>query len=112
MRILEQGPRNATVLVTAAETISIASFADTGFEFTDPRYFSIMAVDYDVGAGPVSVAFDATTDDTVLTLTGRDHKCFESFGGIVDSKGAGFTGDIIVTGTGPFTLILTLKKHY
>lgn len=112
MRILEQGPRNATILVTAAETITVAAFADTGFEKADPRYFSIVAVDYDVGTGPVSVAFDATAADQVLTLTGRDHKCFREFGGIVDSMGAGWTGSLVVAGTGPFTLLLTLKKHY
>lgn len=112
MRILEQGPRNATILVTAAETIAMASFSGAELLGTAPRYVSIMAVDYDVGTGPISVAFDATADDQVLTLTGRDHKCFEDFGGIVDSKGAGTTGSLVVAGTGPFTLILTLKKHY
>lgn len=111
MRILEQGPRNATVLVTAAETIAASAFSG-GLLQGAPRYFSIMAVDYDVGTGPVSVAFDATADDQVLTLTGRDHKCFDYFSGIVDSRGAGSTGDLVVAGTGPFTLILTLKKHY
>lgn len=110
MYILENGPRNVTVLCVATDVITTPSVAYTGSPAI--QYFSIMAVDYDVGTGPVSVAFDQTVDVTPLTLTGRDHKCFKEFGGIPDPPLPGRTGTITVTGTGPFTVILTLKKHY
>lgn len=112
IQILEQGPRNATVLVTDAGTIAMADLGGAEGLGAHPRYVSIMGVQYDAVAATIGVAFDATTDVVVLTLDDAQDFCFKQFGGIPDPKAAGYTGSVNITGTGPFTLILKLKKHY
>lgn len=112
IQILEQGPRNATVLVTDAGSITMASLSGDPRLGAHPSYVSIMSVKFSVGVGPIAVLFDATTDDQVLTLAETQDLCFEEFGGLVNPKSAGYTGDVNITGTGPFTLVLELKKHY
>jgi hypothetical protein len=112
IQILEQGPRNATVLVTDAGTIAMSSLSGNPRLGAQPAYVSIMSVKFSVGTGPVAVLFDATTDGQVLNLTETQDLCFEDTGGLVNPKSAGYTGNVNVTGTGPFTLVLELKKHY
>jgi len=113
MIILENGLRNAVILSTATETITLASLAVDG---KTPTAFSIDAIWYDVGdlaaAGAVTIAFDATTDDVVWRCTGREDMCFEVFGGIKNPQSAGATGSIIITGAAAYRIILKLRKSY
>lgn len=48
----------------------------------------------------VKVAFDHTTDDTVLVLAGQGEFDFYPYGGLKDPASAGDTGDILFTTTG------------
>lgn len=49
----------------------------------------------------IELAFDADTDVPFDLLSANGYKNYKDSGGIVDPKGAGFTGDIIVTTIGP-----------
>lgn len=62
--------------------------------------------------------WDATADTTpVVCLTGRGEMCFKDFGGLVNPKETGWTGNILLTTTGwtsgtkHFTLVLSLVKQ-
>lgn len=64
MQILEQGPRNAVVKSTAAETISSSSFTPV------PTALAINKIIYDVGAATdVQVQWDTTVSFAVPVLT-------------------------------------------
>lgn len=106
MQILEQGPRNAVLLVTAAETIDVSTLSG------DPTYVTITELWYDVGAATdVTISWDATVDDLAWKCSGSHSHDFSSFGGLYNPRSAGSTGDIVVAGTGPFSIVIKLKKN-
>lgn len=106
-QIIIDGPRNAVVKFQAAETLDISTL------FGAPPLVKIMRIWYDVGAGTDhNISWDATTDVVAYHLSGRHDVDFTCFGGLTNDAGAGVTGDIVVNGTTPFTVVVFLEKSY
>ena len=65
-------------------------------------YTAVDRIEYDVaGFASVELAWDATTDDKIVTLTpGQGILDWSKEGGLVDPKSTGTTGDIVLTTTG------------
>jgi len=81
-----------------------------------PTKLRIIKAEWCVQGFPyVNVAFDATTDDTALVLSGTGEICFKKYGGIQDPVTTGNTGDIVFTAsalalTGSYTVLLHIEK--
>lgn len=66
-----------------------------------PTYTVIDKIEYSVGgAGYVLLEWDGDTDDEIAVLTGQGCIDWTSFGGKVDPRTAGGTGDILLTTAG------------
>lgn len=111
MQVIEDGPRNLVISFqgTGPDTVDVSALSPP---CTDLR---ILRVIYDAAAdvaANTTLAGDATTDVTLLTLHGHSETlCFEDFGGLVNNAGAGKTGDIVVTkGAAEVSLIVWFKK--
>ena len=83
----------------------------------DADYYSIQEIQYDIGGFTgVEIFFDATADDESVKLpTGSGFKNFGSFGGMVDPKSTGYTGDILFTTKGAaadatYDIVIHVKK--
>jgi len=81
-----------------------------------PGKLRIMGLEWSIHGFPyVKIAFDATTDDTALVLSGNGEMCFSKLGGIKDPGSTGSTGDIVFTApagatTGSYTILLKVAK--
>ena len=82
-----------------------------------PVKLRIMRAEWCIQGFPyVKIAFDATTDDTALVLTGDGKMCLgKPYGGIQDPVTTGNTGDIVFTApagaaTGSYTILLHVEK--
>jgi len=112
---------------TRRKTIQIQNYSDGTGESAvvkvdasadaDADYYSIQEIQYDIGGfSNVVLYFDATTDDEAVTLpTGSGLKKFSRFGGLVDPKSTGYTGDILLTTNGAaanatYDIMIHLKK--
>ena len=73
----------------AVKKVDISSLTPVG------THFSIEKIQYNVYIGSVTLLFDASTDDTAITLSGSGTKDYTNFGGITDPKSSGYTGDIM-----------------
>lgn len=106
-QILVDGPRNAVLKVTAAETIDVSALSGA------PSRVSIEKIKYDAGAATdVKLSWDATADSLITPLSHSNELCFEDCGGLQNDEAAGATGDIVVAGTPPFMAVLYLKKKW
>jgi len=82
-----------------------------------PSKLRIMAVQHNIQGFPyVKLAFDATTDDTALILSGDGRWCLEQYGGLKDPASTGATGDIVLTApagasTGSYSILLHIEKN-
>ena len=65
-----------------------------------PTIVTINRIWYHAAGMAVVIAFDHTTNDTVLTLSGDGMMDFRDFGGMPDPDSAGSTGDIVFTTSG------------
>lgn len=64
-------------------------------------YLVIDQINWSVqGFTSVRLFFDATTDDKLAVLSGNNYVDFREFGGMVDPKSTGTTGDILLTTAG------------
>ena len=83
-----------------------------------PSALVIEEAKWDVqGFSSVQLAFDATTDDEALTMSGNDYGSWVEVGGIQDPQSAGSTGDLVLTTIGAtatatydITLVIRLKQ--
>jgi hypothetical protein len=128
-QIIQDGPRNVVVKIEGildtsdlASTVAVDPAALAGMDNTG----SIKALGLIVDRVQFSVedllevrlAWDATTPQRMIELTGRGTEKFERFGGLTNNSGAGRTGKILISTQGwvaaavlSFTVILTLKKQ-
>lgn len=111
-QVIVDGPRKAVVKVNAAEMLDVSALLSPHAGKPVAKV-SIEELIYDVvAATDVQILWDATADVLCYTCSGRAQHCFESFGGLTNNAGAGVTGDVVIAGTGTFTIILILDKHY
>jgi len=79
-------------------------------------YLSLLEAKWSIqGFTYVKLEFDATTDDELLVMSGDGGVSFEAFGGLVDPKSTGTTGDIFLTTAGntsgdSYDITLVFKK--
>lgn len=104
-QVILDGPRNAVVKQVGAGTIDVSTLVGA------PAEVRIGALYYDVGVvADAVIAWDATVDQTIMNLSGRSVMHFSHFGGLINNAGSGKTGDIVIAGTGVFTVIFELIK--
>lgn len=84
---------------------------------TGGQTFSLLEIWYDIqGFAYVELAWDATTDREIITMSGGSgYMDFRDVGGVHDPKGTGYTGDILITtptaaATETYTIKAVFKK--
>lgn len=104
-QVLFDGLKRAIVKVHGAETIDVSTLIGA------PAQVSIERLQYAMGAAVDGViSWDATADVVAFTPSQTGDMDFRCFGGLINNAGAGITGDIVIAGTGVFTIILHLVK--
>ena len=79
-------------------------------------YLAIEEIEWSIqGFTSVRLEFDATTDDECQVLSGNGYKDYRSFGGNVDPKSTGTTGDILLTTAGTtsgntYDIVISARK--
>jgi len=64
-------------------------------------YLTLREAVWDVqGYSSIELFFDATADQPMLKMSLQGFKTFDAFGGLVDPKAAGFTGNVNLTSNG------------
>lgn len=123
-RVLESGPRHHVVVLTGisdntGETAVVKVDKSTlvNAAGVEPSTLSIQSAVWTIqGIGYVKLAFDHTTDDTALVLSGNGKLCFSKAGGLTDPRSAGGTGDLLLTSVGAtaggsYTVLLHLALN-
>lgn len=73
----------------------------TGPDGTPPTAVTIEEISWDIqGFTSVTLAWDATTDDTIAVLSGQGYSDWTAVGGLHDPASTGATGDVVLTTTG------------
>lgn len=67
---------------------------------TVPTYTAIEYIEYSVSAGYVLLEWDHTTDDEIAVLSGQGSMDWTPYGGLVDPRSTGGTGDILLSTSG------------
>lgn len=66
-----------------------------------PTYTAIDEIAWDVqGFTSIKLAWDHTTDDTIMVMSGRGSVSYAHLGYLFDPRSAGGTGDILLTSNG------------
>lgn len=66
-----------------------------------PTAVTIEEISWDIqGFTSVTLAWDATTDDTIAVMSGQGYSDWSSVGGLHDPASTGATGDVVLTTTG------------
>lgn len=110
-----------------ALTIKLQITADTTAEYSDEQVVDVSAFNSDdmkimeieaiLDGFSVTLAWDATANVDILTLTQQSqHLNFRKFGGLINNAGSGKTGDILLSTSGlgagdSGTIILSLAKR-
>lgn len=92
---------------SAVQKVDISGLSGT------PTAVEINRVWYSTSGMSVLIAFDHTTDDTVLLLSGDGMIDFREYGGLKDPASSGGTGDIVFTTVGhtlgdTYTIVLEI----
>lgn len=128
-QILLDGPRNVTVKCEgildsgdlAAQTLlDPATLQGIDFSGTvKAAKLWVKKVQYSIEDGlAVNLLWDATVPVRIAEYTGRDHQCYEHFGGLWNNAGAGVNGKILIStqgaSAGPvlsFTIVVDCVKQ-
>ena len=131
-QILEEGPRNAIVVltgvldtsdVTETPAIALSDFTNNDTLMGPLVGFRVDDIEYVIGNGlEVQIAWHSDTPQMIAAIAGRGHARFCHFGGKLPlATMPNYTGDIDVTTTGfgvqgagtqNFTITLELIKLY
>jgi hypothetical protein len=104
-QVIFDGKRMAILKSHSAETINIATLVGA------PTNVAIERIDYDMGASTDGmISWEATVNATAWTPFGVYTMDWQKWGGITNNAGAGKTGNVVIAGTGSFTIILHLRK--
>jgi hypothetical protein len=119
-QIILDGPRNVVVKATGVlDTSDVTNLVivNAAALLLAPPKLKIMKINYSVSDGMmVRLAWDATTDVPILSLSGQDHIKFDKFGGLTNDSGAGRNGNILLSTTGwsgvkSYSLTIELRKQ-
>ena len=119
--ILHDGKRNTVMQFTG---VSDGSGQETGAIKVDvselrpqPLTVKIKRIEYDVNDGNIKLSWDADTDVDFAILSGQGMLDYCKIDGLINSAGAGRTGDILLSTLGfaensSYTLKLEMIKKY
>lgn len=122
-QIITDGPRNATVKITAVLDTSDQAYTTVVVPANYspvPGTFRVFHLDYSITDQlEIQLFWDATTPRVMLPLAGRGRMSFVDFGGLLNNatQDAGYTGAIGLkttgwaSGTQIFSLVLELVKQ-
>lgn len=118
---LLSGPRRHVVVLTGisdgtgeSAAVKVDKSALKTADGAEPSKLAIERAQWTMqGIDYIKLAWDHTTDDTALVLSGDGKLCFESVGALKDPGSAGGTGDLVLTSVGAtdggsYTLMLDL----
>ena len=128
-QIIEDGDRNAVMLFTNAgqaetnvvkvDVSDLAPLSGDGRACTRVTLDGIQAEISSGGGQYVRILEQATTNKLVFVIVGSGplDLCFKNFGGIPNSRQAGFTGNLLFSTNGftndsAYSIVLKLRKHY
>lgn len=96
---------------------SAVTKVDVSALYGAPGLVKVCKIIYSTSGMSVNLLWDATTDNVMFTLPADQSGeiCFEEFGGLVNPKSSGYTGDIKLTTVGhssgdTYTIILCMVK--
>lgn len=106
--VIATGPRNHSVVLTCISDGSgesnVSKIDVSGLKIGDgstASHITIDAIEWNIqGFTYIKLAWDHTTDDTALVLSGTGDMCFKKCGGLRDPGSAGGTGDLLLTSVG------------
>jgi len=118
------GPQHVVIYASYDADVSDEVLIDVSALSPVPVSVAIEEIWYTVGGQNVTLEFDATTDEPAWAFGGTDatgalsgHIDFRPFGGLVDPRATGYTGDVLVT-TGTFDagepckLVVKARKRF
>lgn len=104
--VLENGPRNLILHVVGVDTStttaytsdgSVATLIATGASYTPTTSFKVRKIVYSFTNCAARLQWDQTTDAEAINLTGFGHYKLKDNQGLINPKGTGSTGDLILT---------------
>lgn len=101
IQVIEDGFRNYIIKVQGSTDDTIATIVDVSALDPPCTRVRLRKISYNLASdSSLVLAWDATTDVTLLTLHGSNDAdmCFEATAGIPNDAGAGVTGDVVLTG--------------
>lgn len=119
--VLHDGKRNVVMQFTG---VSDGSGQETGAVKVDvstlnppPVTVKIKSIEYDVNGGNVKLSWDADSDADFAILSGQGALDYCYIDGLINSAGAGRTGDILLSTLGfeensSYTIKLEMLKKY
>ena len=123
VKVLYSSPKRHIVRLTnvsdgtgESDVVKIDVSTLTNQEGATCTYLVIEEVEWSIqGFTSVRLEFDATTDDECEVLSGNGYKDYRSFGGNVDPKSTGTTGDILLTTAGTtsgntYDIVISARK--
>ena len=83
---------------SAVVKIDISTFTNDNHTITTAVSVVIEKIEWSIqGIERVSLLFDATTDDEIITMAGSGEIDYSDVGGFADPRSTGFTGDVVLT---------------
>jgi hypothetical protein len=104
--VLENGPRNLILHVVGVDTAtttaytsngSVATLVKTGASYTPTTSFKVRKIVYNFTNCAVRLQWNQDTDAEAINLTGYGHYKLTDNQGLINPKGAGSTGDLVLT---------------
>ena len=81
--------------------IKVDKSALTNTGGVEPKAIDIMSIRWNIqGYSYIKLAWDHTTDDTAMLLSGNGYDNFEEASGLRDPRSTGGTGDLLLTSVG------------
>jgi len=104
--VLENGPRNLILHVVGVDAStttaytsngSVSTLISSGAGYTPTTSFKIRKIVYNFTNSAARLQWDQTTDAEAINLTGYGHYNLKDTQGLINPKGTGSTGDIVLT---------------
>lgn len=104
--VLENGPRNLVLHIVGVDTAtttaftsdgSVATLIATGASYTPTTSFKVRKAVYNFTNCAARLQWNQDTDAEALNLSGYGHYNLKDTQGLINPKGTGSTGDLVLT---------------
>jgi hypothetical protein len=103
--VLENGPRNYILHIVGVDTGTTTAYTSNGSAsdivaangYTPTTSFKIRNIVYNTTNCAVRLQWDETTDGEAINLSGYGHYKLKDNQGLINPKGAGSNGDLVLT---------------